>query len=72
MGRGQREEHDIPNTMVYNTQYDDNCWKGIRYQLRPMHNGIKPTKASGLDLPSYLCDAQKEALPSYHIKGLCN
>ena len=37
-----------------------------------MRDVIRHANSSGLDLNPSLYDSQKEACPSYHIKGLCS
>ena len=66
------EENEIPNSMVYNTQYDESCWKDLRDWVGLMRNVIERANAAGLDLPPTPHGAQKEAHTSYQIKGLYN
>ena len=60
-GIGKEEEHDLPNTIVYNTRYDEALWKGLSGKARPMRGIIKFAKALGLYPTPPPRDAQKEA-----------
>ena len=48
--REKEKEHDLPNTMFYNTRYNEAVWTGLCDKARHMRNVIKRTNALRLDL----------------------